>query len=118
MAGFVDIDIKQTVAGEWDPKLWVVKVRLVGYAQMDTQWHGQARNPNWQEKTRFETLPVFILEMLLTSRLKIVKSLYGRRMSRSMSNQASPIECVPFHFNYNYPRRNLSPRIMQRKDCF
>ena len=58
IAGFVDIDINQHVAGEWDPKLWVVKLRLVGYAQMDTQWQGQARNPNWQEKTRYETLPV------------------------------------------------------------
>jgi hypothetical protein len=32
---------------------------LVGYAQMDTQWHEQARNSsNWQEKARYETLPV------------------------------------------------------------
>ena len=59
MVGFVDIDINQSVPGEWDPKLWVVKVRLVGYAQMDTQWHEQARNSsNWQEKARYETLPV------------------------------------------------------------
>jgi hypothetical protein len=85
---------------------------------MDTQWHGQPRNSNWQEKTRFETLPVSILEMFLTSRLKIVKSLYGQRTSRSMSNQASPIEFDPFHFNYNYRQRNLSPRIMHRKDYF
>jgi hypothetical protein len=57
--GFVDIDIGQSAPGEWDPKLWVVKVRLVGYAQMDTQWHDQARNSsNWQEKARYETLPV------------------------------------------------------------
>jgi hypothetical protein len=56
--GFVDIDINQTVPGEWDPKLWVVKVRLVGYAQMDTQWHEQAKNPNTQERPRYETVPV------------------------------------------------------------
>ena len=59
IVGFVDIDINQSVPGVWDPKLWVVKVRLVGYAQMDTQWHEQARNSsNWQEKARYETLPV------------------------------------------------------------
>jgi hypothetical protein len=61
MVGFVDIDINQSVPGVWDPKLWVVKVRLVGYAQMDTQWHEQARNSsNWQEKARYETLPVHL----------------------------------------------------------
>jgi hypothetical protein len=54
----VDIDINQTMPGVWDPKVWVVKVRLVGYAQMDTQWQEQARNPNWQERPRYETVPV------------------------------------------------------------
>jgi hypothetical protein len=82
--GFVDIDIKQSVPGEWDPKLWVVKVRLVGYAQMDTQWHGQARNSNYQEKTRFETLPVSTLRRRLTSRLKIVRSLFVRQTFRCL----------------------------------
>ena len=57
-SGFIDIDINQSTPGEWDPKLWVVKVRLVGYAQMDTQWQEQAKNPNWQEKARYETAPV------------------------------------------------------------
>jgi hypothetical protein len=58
-SGFVDIDTNQTVPGQWEDKLWVVKVRLVGYAQMDTQWEDQARSTNWQEKARYETLPVY-----------------------------------------------------------
>jgi hypothetical protein len=58
--GFVDIDTNQTAPGQglMEDKLWVVKVRLVGYAQMDTQWGDQARSSNWQEKARYETLPV------------------------------------------------------------
>jgi len=58
MTGFVDIDTKLDETDVWDSKLWVVKLRLVGYAQMDTQWEDQARNPYGQEKLRFETLPV------------------------------------------------------------
>lgn len=57
--GFVDIDIPQTAAGEWDEKPWQIKVRLMGYAQMDTQWQEQARNPNYEkEKGRSETMHV------------------------------------------------------------
>ncbi len=71
IVGFIDIDINQTVPGEWDPKLWVVKVRLVGYAQMDTQWQEHARNPNWQERARYETVPVFPFRVsILIARLK------------------------------------------------
>ena len=74
IVGFVDIDINQTVPGEWDPKRWVVKVRLVGYAQMDTQWQEHARNPNGQERTRYETVPVFPFRVsILIARLKSVR---------------------------------------------
>ena len=60
--GFVEIDTEREETGIWESKLWVVKLHLVGYAQMDTQWEGQARNPDGPEKLRFDTLPVISLE--------------------------------------------------------
>ena len=58
LLGFVDIDLNSAVVGEGDVKLWVVKVELLGYAQMDTQWHDQARNPDHHGKPSYETVPV------------------------------------------------------------
>lgn len=65
--GFVDIDVNQTVPGESDPKLWVVKLRLVGYAQMDTHWQEQNRSANWQEKPRHETIPVYFCKTFFSN---------------------------------------------------
>jgi len=69
ITGFVDIDTNQTALGpgQMEDKLWVIKVRLVGYAQMDTQWEDQARNPNKHDKARYETLPVEDREVTVRS---------------------------------------------------